>query len=77
MGAGGGVSGEMRHGKVKYLAFVIRFYVVLLPLPSVLSILQILSAPPGWQRISEFREASTGQGHLSHTVGFCPSAFLP
>lgn len=59
-------------------AFVIRFYVVLLPLPSVLSILQILSAPPGFQRIFGFREVSTGQGLLFHAGGYLyPVAFLP
>ena len=57
-------------------AFVIRSFPF--PLPSVLSILQILFYPPGFQRIFGFREVSTGQGLLSHAGGYlCPVAFLP
>ena len=40
--------------------FVIRSFSFPLPLPSALSILQILSAPLGFQRISEFLEADSG-----------------
>ena len=59
-------------------AFVIRSFSFLFPLPSALSILQILSSPPGFERISEFLEADTGQGLLSHAEGYlCPVAFLP
>ena len=58
-------------------AFVIRSFSFLFPLPSALSILQILSSPPGFERISEFLEADTGQGLLSHAEGYlCPVAFL-
>ena len=57
--------------------FVIRSFSFLFPLPSALSILQILSSLPGFQRIFEFREVSTGQGLLSHVGGYlCPGAFL-
>lgn len=57
--------------------FVIRSISFLFPLPSALSILQILSCPPGFQRIFGFREVSTGQGLLSHAGGYlCPGAFL-
>lgn len=57
--------------------FVIRSFSFLFPLPSALSILQILSCPPGFQRIFGFREVSTGQGLLSHAGGYlCPGAFL-
>lgn len=57
-------------------AFVIRSFPFLLP--SVLSILQILFYPPGFQRIFGFREVSTGQGLLFHAGGYlCPVAFLP
>lgn len=56
---------------------VIRSFSFLFPLPSVLSILQILFCPPGFQRIFGFREVSTGQGLLSHAGGYlCPGAFL-
>ena len=59
-------------------AFVIRSFPFLFPLPSALSILQILSAPPGFQRIFGFREVSTGQGLLFHAGGYLyPVAFLP
>ena len=47
-------------------------------LPSVLSILQMLSSPSDFQRISEFQEADSGQGLLFHVGGYlCPVAFLP
>ncbi len=42
-------------------AFVILSFSFLLPLLSVLSIFQILSAPLGFQRISEFLGADSGQ----------------
>ena len=59
-------------------AFVILSFSFLLPLLSVLSILQILSAPLGFQRISEFLGADSGQGLLFHVGGYlCPVAFLP
>lgn len=59
-------------------AFVIRSFSFLHPLLSALSILQILSAPLGFQRISEFLGADSGQGLLFHVGGYlCPVAFLP
>lgn len=59
-------------------AFVIRSFSFLFPLPSALSILQILSSPPDFQRISEFLEADSGQRLLSHAEGYlCLIAFLP
>lgn len=59
-------------------AFVIRSFPFSFPLPSMLSILQILFYPPGFQRIFGFLEVNTGQGLLSHAGGYlCPVAFLP
>lgn len=58
-------------------AFVMRSFSCQSLLPSVPSILQILSAPPGFQRIFGFPEVSTGQGLLSHAGEYlCPAAFL-
>ena len=61
-------------------AFVIRSFpfLLLLPLLSELSILQILPAPPSFQRIFEFLEADSGQGLLFHAGGYLYQvAFLP
>ena len=59
-------------------AFVIRSFSFPFPFSSALSILQILSFPLGFQRISEFLEADSGQGLLFHVGGYlCPIAFLP
>ena len=52
-------------------AFVIRSFSSLFPLLSALSILQILSAPLGFQRIFGFQEVSTGQRLLFHVGNIC------
>lgn len=50
-------------------AFVIRSFSFLFPLSSVLSILQILSSPLDFQKISEFREADSVSSSLPGTLG--------
>ena len=58
-------------------AFVIRSFSFPVHFPSALSILKILSSPLGFQRISEFLGADSGQGLLFHVGGYlCPVAFL-